>query len=211
MSESGVPQGVFGSSFFLLYTLKLFSILQNMLIGYVNDSTLKSLMAVGPVVSSLTPWIRVTVALWQSPWTVGLEKIPTSQGLVTPLHICRVIPTPQLPNSPETLCLVPISLTEHWCCHIECRFHCIERHVCECFMIFTCVLWCFTSGSQCFTSVSWYFMSVSQCFMMFSESHNNRHRRLHYLQTPVTASAPAEPPTAAGIDTSATEIGDNAA
>ena len=38
--------------------------------------------------------------------TTGLEKIPISQGLVTLLHICGGIPTPQLP---ETLRCVPIS------------------------------------------------------------------------------------------------------
>ena len=38
---SGVPQGsVFGLLVFLLYTSELFSILENKLIGYADDSTL---------------------------------------------------------------------------------------------------------------------------------------------------------------------------
>ena len=52
---SGVPQGsVFGLLLFLLYTSELFSILENKLIGYADDSTL---MAVVP-----SPGVRVAVA-----------------------------------------------------------------------------------------------------------------------------------------------------
>ena len=52
---SGMPQGsILGPLLFLLYTMHLFSLLENKLIGYANDSTL---MAVVP-----SPGVRVAVA-----------------------------------------------------------------------------------------------------------------------------------------------------
>ena len=50
---SGVPQGsIVGQLLFLLYTSELFSILENKLIGYANDSTLIAVMP--------SPGVRVT-------------------------------------------------------------------------------------------------------------------------------------------------------
>ena len=52
---SGVPQGsVLGPLLFLLYTSELFSIMENKLIGYADDSTV---IAVVP-----SPGLRVAVA-----------------------------------------------------------------------------------------------------------------------------------------------------
>ena len=55
---SGVPQGsVFGPLMFILYTSELFSILENMLIGYAGDSTLIA------IVPSLGVKVRVAESL----------------------------------------------------------------------------------------------------------------------------------------------------
>ena len=65
VNVSGVSQGsVLGSLLFLLYTSELFSILENKLIGYADESTL---MAVVP-----SPGIRVTVA---ESWICNLGKV----------------------------------------------------------------------------------------------------------------------------------------
>ena len=74
---SGVLQGsVLGPLLFLLYTSELFSILENKLIGYADDSTL--------MVVVLSPGIRVVVAEslihdigmvseWCDPWGMKLN------------------------------------------------------------------------------------------------------------------------------------------
>ena len=52
---SGVPQGsIFGPLLFLLYTSEIFSIFENKLIGYADDSTLMAVV--------LSPGVRVAVA-----------------------------------------------------------------------------------------------------------------------------------------------------
>ena len=69
----GVPQGsVMGQLLFLLYTLEMFSILENKQIGYADDSTL---MAVVP-----SPGVRVTeaesqkVSGWCDLWRMKLSS-----------------------------------------------------------------------------------------------------------------------------------------
>ena len=82
---SGVPQGsVLGPLFFLLYNSELFSILENKLIGYADDSTL---MAVVP-----SPGIRVTLAEslnrgsvseWCDLWEIKLNASKTKTMIVS--------------------------------------------------------------------------------------------------------------------------------
>ena len=70
---SGMPQGsVLGPLLFLIYTSELFSILENKLIGYADDSTL---IAVVP-----SPGLRVALAESLSPDLVKLMNGVTFGG-----------------------------------------------------------------------------------------------------------------------------------
>ena len=83
---SGVPQGsVLGPLLFLLYTSELFSILENMLIGYADDSTL---IGVVPY-----PGVRVAVAQslirdlgrvseWSDLWLMKLNVSKTKAMII---------------------------------------------------------------------------------------------------------------------------------
>ena len=87
---SGVPQGsALGPSLFLLYTSEFFSILENKLIGFADDSTLMA------VVSS--PGVRVAVAEslirdlgrvseWCDLWGMKLNASKTKTMIVSRSH-----------------------------------------------------------------------------------------------------------------------------
>ena len=97
---SGVPQGsVFRRLLFLLYTSGLFSILENKLIGYADDSTF---MAVVP-----SPGIRVAqaeslihdlgrVSEWCDLWGMKLNASKTKTMIVSRLSQC-------IPSHPHKL------------------------------------------------------------------------------------------------------------
>ena len=95
---SGVPQGsVLGPLLFLLYTSELFSILENKLIGYADDSTL---IAVVP-----SPGVRVTVAeslnpnlvrvnAWCDLWVMKLNASKTKTMIVSRARTLHPQPPP---------------------------------------------------------------------------------------------------------------------
>ena len=84
---SGVPQGcVLGPLLFLLYTSELFSILENKLLGYADDSTLMAVVR--------SPGVRVAVAEslirdlgrvseWCDLWGMKLNVIKTKTMIVS--------------------------------------------------------------------------------------------------------------------------------
>ena len=95
---SGVPQGsALGLLLFLLYTSELFSILENKLIGYADDSTL---IAVVP-----SPGVRVTVAeslnrdlvrvnAWCDVWEMKLNANKTKTMIVSRSNTMHPQPPP---------------------------------------------------------------------------------------------------------------------
>ena len=112
----------------------------------------------------------------------GLEKIPISPWLVTLLHICEVIPTPQwwkLRASADIAlawnispCRVPMSPSRAPISQQTSHREPILSHqmasVLSYFTMFKSVSQCFSSGSCCFSSGSWCFTCVSQCYTSFS-------------------------------------------
>ena len=109
----------------------------------------------------------------------GLEKVLISPWLVTLLHICGVIPTPQLPISPET---------PRWYRRIEWRvFHDISQ--------------CFKSVSRCFTSGSHCTTMFYMCFMTFYYVYNVLWCLACRAMIGVAASTTTRPPIAWGIST----------
>ena len=125
---------------------------------------------------------------WRSVCT-GLEKVPISPWLVTLLHICGVIPTPQSPISPETPrrnlhasddIAVPCADTGTLRADVSTPRSDVSATSTDVSVpsadIVTSngkcstVSQCFKSGSRCFTTfhdVSQCFTSVSWCFTMF--------------------------------------------
>ena len=84
---SGVPQGsVFGRQLFLLYTAELFSLVENMLCGYADDSTL---VAVVPspgervAVSEFMKRDLNRVSVWCDLWGMKLNASKTKTMIVS--------------------------------------------------------------------------------------------------------------------------------
>ena len=96
--ESGVPQGsVLGPLLFFLYTSELFSILENKLIGYADESTLMALVP--------SPGVRVAVAEsligdlgrvseWCDLWGMKLNASKTKTMIVSRSRTMNPLVTP---------------------------------------------------------------------------------------------------------------------
>ena len=87
---SGVPQdSVLGRLLFLLYTSELFSILENKLIGYADDSTLIAVVpSLGPRVAVAESLSRdlVKVSEWCDLWGMKLNASKTKTMIVSRSH-----------------------------------------------------------------------------------------------------------------------------
>ena len=85
--ESGVPQGsVLGPLLFILYTSELFSILENKLIGYADDSTLMAVVpSPGVTVAVAESLIRDhgRVSEWYDLWGMKLKASKTKTMIVS--------------------------------------------------------------------------------------------------------------------------------
>ena len=111
----------------------------------------------------------------------GLEKVLVSPWLVTLLHICGVIPTPQSPVTPHDRWR---RRAEHRRLRIERRYRrikwpphgrrrrCPKRRRLRIERRYRRIEWPLSSVSWCFKSISWCFTSGSRCFTMY---HNVWH------------------------------------
>ena len=85
---SGVPQGsVLGPQLFLLYTAELFSILENKLYGYADDSTSVAVIPSpdGRVTESLNRDLN-RVSMWCDLWGMKLNASKTKTVIVSRFH-----------------------------------------------------------------------------------------------------------------------------
>ena len=84
---SGVPQGsVLGPLLFLLYTSELFSVLENKLIGYADDSTMIAVVpSPGQIVAVAESLSRdlVKVSEWCDLWGMKLNASKTKTMIVS--------------------------------------------------------------------------------------------------------------------------------